>query len=418
MVDTIGEKPPGIQELETLGVNFKRIAKPTKESEAQQILAQAFKEKMKILPCGGGTSLGAGILPESVDLVLDMTGMNRVLDFDSRNLNLAVLGGTSIAALNGYLAQQEKGFFLPLDPPLASRATIGGIYAANGSGPFRLRYGTLRDLALGVRGADAHGREVGFGGKTVKNVSGYDVTKFLIGSAGSLCLITSLSFRVYPLPEASSLCELRFANAQSLDKFLAALRSSILLPSAVVITLPPGGSSAPAFRGVIGFEGHGQAVERQNKDLLRLAGTFGGMGESRLGRDPMLKTLQSTIDSGEIAPDLLSIKISVPIAKGLRIYESVHKHSAEASLSLKSALLAGNGIIFVHARPSSQDAAVRLISGLKEIAQAADGYVTPIRAHRNLLVNWGSRIEPSLHRFVLQPIKEKLDPTGVFPPLL
>jgi len=417
-MDEIGEKSPGIQELETLGVNFKRIAKPTKESEAQQILAQAFRDKMKVLPCGGGTSLGAGNLPESVDLVLDMTGMNRVLDFDSRNLNLAVLGGISIAALNGYLAQQEKGFFLPLDPPLSSRATIGGIYAANGSGPFRLRYGTIRDLALGVRGVDARGREVGFGGKTVKNVSGYDVTKFLIGSAGSLGLITSISFRVYPLPEASSLCELRFDQAQSLDKFLAALRSSILLPSAVVITIPSDGTSPPAFRSVIGFEGQGQAVERQNKDLLQLAGTFGGKGECLSGRDPMRKTLQAAIDPEETAPDLLSVKISVPISKGLHVYESVHKHGAADSLSLKSALLAGNGIILVHTCPSSQEAAIRLTSGLKEIAQAADGYMTPIRAHRNLLVNWGARIEPSLHRLVLQPIKEKLDPTGVFPPLL
>ena len=418
MLDNMEEKSPGIQELENLGVNFKRLAKPTKENEAQQILAQAFKEKMKVLPCGGGTSLGAGVLPESVDLVLDMTGMNRVLDFDSRNLNLAVLGGISIKAINEYLASQEKGFFLPLDPPLADRATIGGIYAANGSGPSRLRYGTVRDQALGVRGADARGREVGFGGKTVKNVSGYDVTKFLIGSAGSLCLITSISFRVYPLPEASSLCELRFDNVPSLDKFLAALRSSILLPSAVVITFPPGGDSAPAFRGVIGFEGHGQAVERQNKDLLHLAESFGDKGESRLGRDPMLKILQSTIDPEETAPDLLSIKISVPIAGGLRTLESIRKLGAESSLSLKSALLAGNGIIFVHARPSNQDSAFRLIAGLKEIVQSADGYLTPIRAHRNLLVKWGSRVEPALHRFVLQPIKEKLDPTGVFPPLL
>jgi glycolate oxidase FAD binding subunit len=418
MLDQFGEKSPGIQEIEKLGVNFRRIEKPTKEREAQQILAQAFKEKMKVLPCGGGTSLAVGVLPESVDLVLDMTGMNRVLAFDSRNLNLAVLAGISIGAINEYLASEEKGFFLPLDPPLAPRATIGGIYTANGSGPIRLRYGTVRDQALGVRGADAQGQEVGFGGKTVKNVSGYDLTKFLIGSAGSLCLITSISFRIYPLPEASSLCELLFANLESLDKFLAALRSSILLPSAVVITFPFGGASAPGFRGVISFEGHGQAVERQNKDLLQLAEPFGGKGESRLGRDLMLQILQSAIDPEETAPDLLSIKISVPIAKGLRTYESIRKLGAEASISLKSALLAGNGIIFLHACPSGQDAAVRLIAGLKEIAQSADGYVTPIRAHRNLLVKWGSRVEPSLHRFVLQPIKEKLDPTGVFPPLL
>ena len=417
-MDKSAEESPGIQELKSLGVSFKRIEKPTKESEAQQILAQAFKEKMKVLACGGGTSLGAGILPESVDVALDMTGMNRVLAFDSRNLNFAVLGGMPISAINEYLAGQEKGFYLPLDPPLAHRATIGGVYAANGSGPSRLRYGTVRDQALGVRGADAHGQEVGFGGKTVKNVSGYDLTKFLIGSAGSLCLVTSISFRINPLPEASSLCELLFDHLEPLEKFLAALRSSILLPSAVVITYPSGGSSAPGFRGVISFEGHGQAVERQNKDLLQMAGNFGGRGESRMGRETMMKILRSAIDPDEGAQNLLTIKISVPIAQGLRTFEAMRKLAAGGSLSLKSALLAGNGIIFLNASPSSQDAAIRLIGGLKEIVQSANGYMTPVRAHRNLLGQWGGRVDSTLHRLILQPIKDKVDPTGVFPPII
>ena len=417
-MDKSAERSPGIQELESLGVGFKRIEKPTKEREAQQILAQAFKEKMKVLACGGGTSLGAGILPESVDLVLDMTGMNRVLAFDSRNLNIAVLGGMSIAAINEYLAGQGKGFFLPLDPPLAHRATIGGVYAANGSGPFRLRYGTVRDQALGVRGADAQGQEVGFGGKTVKNVSGYDLTKFLIGSAGSLCLITSISFRIHPLPEASSFCELLFDQAESLDQFLAALRSSILLPSAVVITSPSGGASSPGFRGVIGFEGQGQAVDRQNKELLRMAGNFGGQGESHIGRDAMGKALRAAMDPEEAPPNLLTVKISVPIAKGVRTFEAIRKSAAGGPPALKSALLAGNGILLLHACPSSPDAATRLMGGWKEIVRSAEGYMAPIRAHRNLLGLWGERTEPTLHRLVLQPIKAKVDPSGVFPPMI
>jgi FAD/FMN-containing dehydrogenase len=257
---------------------------------------------------------------------------------------------------------------------------------------------------------------VGFGGKTVKNVSGYDLTKFFIGSAGSLCLITSISLRVYPLPEASSLCELMLENLESLEKFLAALRSSILVPSAVVITQRSGEAAASGFRGLISFEGHGRAVERQNKDLLQLAEKFAGKGESHTGRDPMLKTMRSVMDRDESAPDLLALKISVPIARGPHIYDAISKLAGE--VPLKSALLAGNGIIFLNAFPPSQDAAARLTAGLKEIVQSAGGYMNPIRAHRNLLVKWGSRVEPTLHRLVLQPIKEKLDPTGVFPPIL
>ncbi len=406
----------GIQELKAMGVQLKDIEKPSNEHDAQQLLAQAFKKRMTVLACGGGTSLGAGVLPESVDMVLDTTGMNRVLAFDSRNLNVAVSAGMTLGALNEFLGAQERGFFLPLDPPLVERATIGGVYAANASGPSRLLYGTVRDQALGVRGADAQGREVGFGGKTVKNVSGYDLTKFFVGSAGSLCLITSISFRVYPLPEASSLCELRFENLESLEKFLAALRSSILVPSAVVISRPSGEAAASRFRGLVSFEGHIRAVERQNKDLLQLTGKFGGKGESHTSRDTMLKTLQSAVGREESSQDLLALKISVPIARGPHIYDSICKLAGE--VPLKSVLLAGNGIVFLNASPPSQDAAARLLARLREIVQPSGGYLTPIRAHRNLLVQWGSRVEPALHRLVLQPIKEKLDPTGVFPPIL
>jgi glycolate oxidase FAD binding subunit len=223
--------PQVLFQLETLGVHAKRLEKPSTEREAQRILARAARERMTVLPVGGATALGTGVLPEAVDLVVDTTGLAKILVFDPRNLNLAVLAGMTLDAINEQLAQHERGFFLPLDPPLSHQASIGGIYAANLSGPSRLRYGTLRDQALGVRGVDAQGREVGFGGKTVKNVSGYDLTRFFIGSAGSLCLITSLSLRVYPLPEASSLCDLSIENLEGLEKFLSALRASVLIPS-------------------------------------------------------------------------------------------------------------------------------------------------------------------------------------------
>ena len=139
----------------------------------------------------------------------------------------------TLDAINQFLAGQGKGFFLPLDPPLSHRATIGGVYAANGSGPLRLRYGVVRDQALGVRGADARGQEIGFGGKTVKNVSGYDLTKFLVGSGGSLCLITPSPFAFSPARGRFAL-RYRVRHGGGLEKFLAALRASVLVPSAVV----------------------------------------------------------------------------------------------------------------------------------------------------------------------------------------
>jgi len=419
----LGNASAGVQGLQSLGVQVKRVEKPAAEKEAREILARASQDRQTIFSCGGGTSLSSGVLPEKVDLVLDTTGMNKVLDFDPRNLNLEVAAGMTLDRINEFLAGQEKGFFLPLDPPGSNRATLGGAYAANSSGPMRLRYGTLRDLVLGVRGIDSRGREIAFGGKTVKNVSGYDFTKFLIGSAGSLCLITSAVIRVYPLPEASSLCDLVFGTLEELEKFLAALRSSVFIPSAVAVTELAGGpgvsdSAGVRFRVRIGLEGHRLAVERQNKVLPNLAREFGGFGDARTGRDGMLREIRSAVNPDRTFENPLFLKISVPIAQGPRTFVSLHTAARQYGLAAKLVLCPANGLLFLFAEGSSRKPAGDLLRDLKDLIAAAGGYLGPLLAHRSLLVNWGARVEPALHQLAFQPIKDRLDPTGVFPAIV
>jgi glycolate oxidase FAD binding subunit len=418
-----GNVSPGVWGLQSLGVQVEQVKKPAGEREAREILAQAFQGRQTVFPCGGGTSLSTGVLPQSVDLALDTTGMGKVVNFDPLNLNLEVSAGMTLDQINEFLAGQEKGFFLPLDPPWSSRATIGGAYAANSSGPMRLRYGTLRDLVLGVRGIDSRGREVAFGGKTVKNVSGYDLTKFLIGSAGSLCLITSVAIRVYPLPDASSLCDLVFGTLEELEKFLAALRSSILVPSAVVVTDLAGGpgvsdTAGIRFRVMIGFEGHRLAVERQNRDLLKLAGEFGGLGDARTGRDMMMEGIRSAVDPGRSWRDPLFLKISVPIVQGPRTFVALRRVIHDHGLLGKTALFAANGVILLYVEGVPEKTAGDLVKDLRDLVPAGGGYVAPVLAHRSLIERWGARVEPALHQLAFQPIKERLDPTGVFPPIL
>jgi len=384
--------------LESLGVEARHVERPTKEREAQQVLARAFKEKLTVLPVGGATAISAGTLPERVDIVLDMTGMEGIAHFDISNLNMTVLAGTTLNGINEFLAGQGNGFFLPLDPPFSERATIGGVYASNGSGPSRLRYGAVRDQVLGVRGIDAQGGEVGFGGKTVKNVSGYDLTKFLIGSAGSLCLITAAIMRVYPLPAASSICEVTFPAIGELEKFLQALRSSVLLPSGVTVEQVLG-----AFRVLSAFEGHPLAVERENRDFLSLAGPFGGKGEAKMGREVMEEAIRGAI---EPVGDAMAIKVTVPLSEGPATLAGLKDLAGPA----KTVLFAGNGVILVYGADE------RIIDGAKRLA--AHGYVAPIRLHRSLLSTWGPRVNPAVEQIVLRPIKEKLDPSGVFPPIL
>ncbi len=417
-----GRVSRGVQGLRSLGVNVLRVERPASEREAREILSRASKERLTVFPCGGATSPAVGVLPESVDIALDTTAMDRVLAFDPGNLNLAALAGISLDGINDYLSGQGKGFFLPLDPPLSRFATLGGVYASSASGPSRLRYGTIRDQVLGVRGADADGREVGFGGKTVKNVSGYDLTKFLIGSAGSLCLITSLSLRVYPFPDACSLCDVIFRTFEELEKFLEAVRCSVLVPSASVVTELAGGpgvsdSFGSRFRFLIAFEGHPRAVERQNKDLLNLAGEFGGIGEAKEGRNGLRMAFRSAVDPDRGLEDSI-IKMSFPISRGPRAYLDACKLARSAMSTSKVVLFPRSGTLYLFFQERGEERISHFIQELKDLGRSGGGRVTPVRISRHLLAGWGPRVETGLRQSILQPVKEKLDPLGILPPIL
>ncbi len=391
-----------VEALESLGVRVKNVEQPSTEGEAADVLAKASREKLVVFPVGGGTSISAGVLPENVDIALDTTKMNAVVSFDSANLNMTVQAGKTIGAINEYLGGHGKGFRIPLDPPFSDRATIGGVYAANSSGPSRLRFGTVRDQVMGVKALDAKGTEVKFGGCVVKNVSGYDMTKFLIGSAGSLCLITSVTMRVYPLPAAAAVSEATFAKLDELEKFLESLRGSFLLPSGVLVEVVDGG-----YHVIAGFEDHPLAVERECKDFIAMASKFGGKGSSKVSKQEMQEAFRNAIEPKE---EGISVKITVPISQGPRVLVAAKK-----LLPLSKAVLyAGNGVLCVYAGESDAGA----VKELKGLPDNGSGYVVPVRLHRTLLSSFGPRVDQKLDQYVLQPIKKQLDPLGVFPPVL
>ncbi|MBI2877108.1 MAG: FAD-binding protein [Candidatus Tectomicrobia bacterium] len=182
------------------GRSPRMVAFPRNADEVAGILALARQEKMGVVPCGGGTALGWGATPERLDLVLSLSRLDRVVEYDPADLTITAEAGLSLERLQALLAGQ--GQMLPLDPPCPARATLGGTVAANLSGPGRLLYGPPRDLLLGVRVVLADGTVGRFGGRTVKNVSGYDLCRLFAGSRGTLGVIVETTFRLYPRPEA------------------------------------------------------------------------------------------------------------------------------------------------------------------------------------------------------------------------
>ena len=181
---------------EVCGVRPAVVVRPADAAQIAEILRFAAAEKLAVIPTGGCTKLGIGSPPARYDIALDLSRMNRVLAYDPHDLTLGVEPGVRIEDLLRTLAEKKQ--FLPLAVPFSDRATIGGIVAANSSSPLRHAYGAVRDFCLGMEFVTGEGTQAKSGGRVVKNVTGYDLHKLLIGSLGTLAVITRVNFRTFP----------------------------------------------------------------------------------------------------------------------------------------------------------------------------------------------------------------------------
>lgn len=195
---------------EILGSSPRGVVTPTTVEEAADIIAQSNEGGYTVIPWGGGTGQTFGHLPPRADVMLDLSGLNRVLAHEPGDLTVTVQGGTTLADLQDALSLHNQ--YLPLDPPDAESATMGGIIATDAYGPSCLGHGTVRDWLIGIALIDASGRIIRGGGKVVKNVTGYDLPKIHVGALGTLGVIVEATFKVAPRPE--SFRALMFAGAK------------------------------------------------------------------------------------------------------------------------------------------------------------------------------------------------------------
>ena len=187
-----------VQQYEVDGLRPAAVALPESIDEVSAVLAASGRQRAAVVPWGGGTAMALGNLPRAHDVSLVTRLLNRVVEYEPADLTLTVQAGITMAALAEEL--RRHGQFLPLDAP--DDATLGGVLATGAFGPRRHAYGPVRDWVLGVRVVHADGRVTKAGGRVVKNVAGYDMTKLYLGSLGTLGVIVEASLRVTPLPAA------------------------------------------------------------------------------------------------------------------------------------------------------------------------------------------------------------------------
>ena len=212
------------------GVAARYVATPTSTQQAAELLGAAAQHDLTVVPRGAASKLDWGLPPERVDLVVDTTSLTGVVDHAAGDLVCVVRAGTPVGELQDVLA--GAGQQLALDSPLPG-ATVGGTVAVSTSGPRRLLYGTLRDLLIGITFVRADGVVAKSGGTVVKNVAGYDFGKLLLGSYGTLGLVTEVVVRLHPLPAARRAVTVRTSDAAAAFPAAAAVTGSQLVPSAV-----------------------------------------------------------------------------------------------------------------------------------------------------------------------------------------
>jgi FAD/FMN-containing dehydrogenase len=236
---------------------------PADVDETCEMVRQACLAHRALLPIGNGSQLDFGNPCPTSAVPLRSTRLTSTVEYDPANQVIAVGSGMTLQALQDALA--EHGQWLPLRPPWGGRGTLGGLVALGSCGPERLRYGAPRDLLLGLKFVSGTGRPISAGGRVVKNVAGYDLTRLLVGSAGTLGLITELTFRVASLPE----CCTALVASGSLSQCAAAaaelLRSK--LEPTLVVAAPREAAlrldGDQAWQLIAGFEGFRETVDSQ-----------------------------------------------------------------------------------------------------------------------------------------------------------
>jgi glycolate oxidase FAD binding subunit len=383
-----------------LGVRPKEVFTPATVAEAADVLGERARSGASVGFVGGGTSLALGRPPRTLDAVLRTERLDRIVEHAPSDQIVVVEAGLTLAALQRAVA--AHGQRLAFDPPLPERRTIGGLVATNAFGPRRTRYGTLRDLVIGISLVRADGVVAKGGGKVVKNVAGFDLPKMMIGSLGTLGLVATVTFRLHPLPETGVTLAARSLTARGVRALVIAMRDAQLEPSAVAALL-----EGSRFDVAIRFEGFEEGVKEQVARTLALVAR--GPAPCDALSEAEARTFWERHDALRTAGPFRVKAAMLPSALE-EFFESVlptlRGAVSEAALAVYPAL----GISFFSGAPSDDAATAAAVTSLRGFLAASGGSLVLEEAPagvRALADPWGS---PPASFPLMRSLKAQLDP--------
>lgn len=390
---------------------------PKSEEEIQNILRYANDNGKKITVAGMGTKRGFGGLEASTDLLLSLEKYQGIIEHTVGDMTLTVKAGTRFKELQEYLKEHQQ--MISLDPSWPENATIGGIIAANESGPKRLGYGSARDLVIGLKIVYPNGEVIRSGGKVVKNVAGYDMNKLFIGSMGTLGVISEITVKLRPLPKYESLVLLAFPDGslEEIRSFAINLLDSMMEPISLELLSPAVSHTLHGdsnYTLAISFEDVKSSVHYQENFLKRVQPTNTQMTIlSQNDAQAFWNDFYALFPNGLTTPDghetEATLKLGVKnldvlqVIKESQLLEDAHNLVVQAHGGL------GHGLCQVNLRGASEDI-VSAIGSLRESVNQLGGYLIvkhlPLSLREAVNI-WGE--EPS-YFFLLEGIKTKVDP--------
>lgn len=395
---------------------------PATQSELSRWLADQSRQanRAPVFPVGGRTALGCGAEPTAKGVTVSLHGLERVLDFPSRDQTITVEAGLPWSSLCRVLAEERQR--LPVDVAEPSRATVGGAIATNTSGPLRWGAGSFRDYVIGIAAVDVQGRRFQAGGRVVKNVAGYDLCKMLVGSHGALGIITQVTLKVRPQPAASAWLWCTFDRYREIDDALTALNTSgarpvaceVLNPRAAHLLSSESQVDLPVASPVLclGVEGTEREVVWQIDTLVRELQRFTPRSTETVEGEPFGRLHEGLTEWAIPSDDPVTFRATL---RPSGVIEFVQRAD---DLGVAVQAHAGNGLVNGHLSDTvtSYDRACEQIDQLRALAVSHRGHLTVLHAD----AEWKRRLDlfgtwpPSVAQ--MRALKQKLDPQNLLNP--
>jgi len=416
--------------------------RPGSSEEVVEVVKYAAAEKLALIASGARTKLGIGSPPLRYDIALDLTRMDRVIAYDPGDLTLCVEAGIPLKKLSSTLAEHRQ--FLPLLVPYFDRATAGGTIASGVDSPLRQFFGTARDYVLGMEFVFGDGVHSKSGGRVVKNVTGYDLHKLMIGALGTLGVITRVNFKTFPSPVSThgllatfdsveQAIGMRHSIAQSpltpltleilspriAELFLssATTRCETAIPSSAIL-------SARHWTVAAAYAGRPEVLARYESELRRIAAECGAASVSVLDDNTrpavwgrLRESLPILLDS---SPATTIVKIGV-LPNRMKEVLNTAVRAADAKQLPWAALARGLGVIYFALLPRE-----RGDDSLREVATATNQIIAAVAAmEANATIPW---CPPEWKSSVklwgmeradiaqMKKVKKIFDPHGIFSP--